>query len=156
MRSFLLACFLMVIVLPAYAQDTGKAERLELARKLNEVNPVSRQVETSIGRVGESWGLAEKEKFQREMMAKIDINKVEQISLDALADTFTKEELQAMLDYYSKPEAARITEKMPVYQGLVQPGITREIDKALMALRTGYEAQQGNVPPAEKMAPATP
>jgi hypothetical protein len=160
MRVFLAICILSLIAVPAFAQDATKAERVELAKKLNEVNPVAKQVESSIGRVGASWGLAEKEKFQREMMAKIDIKKVEQVSMDALVDTFTKEELQAMLDYYSKPEAASIMQKMPVYQGLVQPGISREIDKALMVLRTGYESQQkaapAPVPTTAESKPATP
>lgn len=160
MRVFLTICLLSLVAFPAWAQDAGRAERMELAKKLNEVNPVAEQVKQTIGRVGGNWGLSEKEKFQNEMMGKIDIKKVEQISMDALVDTFTKEELTAMLEYYSKPEAASIMSKMPVYQGLVQPGISREIDKALMALRTGYEAQQKANPasvttPAET-APATP
>lgn len=146
MRLFLTVCLLSLLALPAGAQDDDKAQRLEMAKKLNMVNPVSRQIEASVKRVGESWGLSEKEKFQREMMAKIDMASVEKASMEALADTFTLAELQVMIDYYSKPETAKIIEKMPVYQGLVQPGIAREIDRALMALRTGYEAQQKQAP----------
>ncbi len=146
MRLFLTVCLLSLLALPVWAQDADKAQRLEMAKKLSMVNPVSRQIESSIKRVGESWGLSEKEKFQREMMAKIDMASVEKASVEALADTFTAAELQVMIDYYSKPETAQIIEKMPVYQGLVQPGIAREIDRALMALRTGYEAQQKQTP----------
>ena len=147
MRLFLTVCLLSLLALPAWAQDADRAQRLEMAKKLNMVNPVSRQIESSIKRVGESWGLSEKEKFQREMMAKIDMASVEKVSMEALADTFTVAELQVMIDYYSNPATAKIIEKMPVYQGLVQPGIAREIDRALMALRTGYEAQQKQAPP---------
>ncbi len=147
MRLFLMACLLSVMAFPVWAQqDTGQAERMALAKKLNEVNPVSRQIESSITRVAEGWGLSEKEKFKSEMLAKVDMASIEKISVQSLADTFTKEELQVMVNYYSQPETAKIIEKMPIYQGLVQPGITREIDKALMALRTGYEAQQKQAP----------
>lgn len=135
--------------------DAGQQERLALAQKINQVNPVSRQIEASLLRVASEWRLSEKEKFQREMMAAMDIKAMEKSSAEALADTFTKEELVVMLDYYSKPEAAKITEKMPIYQGLVQPGISREIDRALMKLRTGYEAQFKNAP-ISTSAPATP
>ena len=146
MRLFLTVCLLSLLAVPAWAQDADRAQRLDLAKKLNMVNPVSRQIEASIMRVGESWGLSEKQKFQREMMAKIDMATVEKASMEALADTFTAAELQVMVDYYSKPETAKIIEKMPVYQGLVQPGIAHEIDRALMALRTGYEAQPKQAP----------
>lgn len=146
MRIILTLCLLVLIGAPAFAQDTGASERLALAEKVNAANPVTRQVEQSVLRIATEWGLAEKEKFKREMMAAIDLPAMEKASVQAMADTFTKEELQVMLEYYSHPEAARIMEKMPVYQGLVQPGISREIDKALMKLRTGYEAQQKDAP----------
>lgn len=141
MRLFLTFLILVVLNVPAMAQDAGKQERLDLAVKINEVNPVSRQIEASLLRVATEWNLSEKEKFKREMMAAMDLKVIEKSSAEALADTFTKEELTVMLDYYSKPEAAKITEKMTIYQGLIQPGIGREIDRALMKLRTGYEAE---------------
>ena len=148
--KILLTVFTLILVsAPAFAQDDGKSERMELAKKLNQVNPASKQIESSVLRVGESWGLAEKEKFRTEMMAKIDTAKIEQASIDALAGSFTKEELQVMINYYGTPEAAKIAEKMPLYQGLIQPVISQELDRALMALRTGYEAQ-------EKAAPTSP
>lgn len=152
MKIFLTAFILILVSVPAFAQDDGKAERVELAKKLNQVNPAAKQIEASVLRVGESWGLAEKEKFRNEMMAKIDTAKIDQASVDALAGSFTKEELQVMINYYSAPEAAKIAEKMPLYQGLIQPVISKELDRALMALRTGYEAQENATP----TAPAEP
>ncbi len=146
MRFVLMLCLLIFIGAPAFAQDTGASERLALAEKVNAANPIARQIEATVLRIGAEWGLAEKEKFRREMMASIDLSAIEKTSAQSMADTFTKEELQVMLDYYSHPETAKIMEKMPIYQGLMQPGIAREIDKALMKLRTGYEAQQKTAP----------
>lgn len=146
MRFILTFCLLVLIGTPAFAQDTGSSERLALAEKVNAANPVTRQLEASVLRIATEWGLAEKEKFRREMMATIDLPAMEKASAQAMADTFTKEELQVMLEYYNRPEASKIMEKMPIYQGLMQPGISREIDKALMKLRTGYEAQQKTAP----------
>ncbi len=153
MRFITMFCLLALMAMPAFAQDTGVNERLALAEKVNAANPVSRQIEAVILRTATEWGLAEKEKFKREMMAAMDVAAIEKASLQAMADTFTKEELEVMVDYYSRPAAVKITEKMPIYQGLIQPGISREIDKALMKLRTGYEAQQKTPP---ESAPATP
>lgn len=149
MRFVLTLCLLLLTSAPAFAQDTSASERLALAEKVNAANPVSRQIEATVLRIATEWGLAEKDKFRREMMASIDLPAIEKTSAQSMADTFTKEELQVMLDYYSHPETAKIMEKMPIYQGLMQPGIAREIDKTLMKLRTGYEAQQ-------KTEPATP
>ncbi|QQG37248.1 MAG: DUF2059 domain-containing protein [Micavibrio aeruginosavorus] len=152
-KAFLTAGFLLVIAAgSAFAQEGDYAERKALAEKLATVNPVARMMESAVLRVASEWGLSEKEKFQREMMDNLDIAGVEKTSVQAMADTFTKEELEVMLAYYSAPEARKIAEKMPVYQGLIQPAIAREMDRVLMKLRTGYEAQmKGAAPP-----PATP
>lgn len=142
MKILLTICILVLTSFAALAQNEGERERLELAAKLNQVNPVSRLIESSILRVGEQWNLSEREKFKREMAAEMDMTNIEKSAVQALADTFTKEELAVMVEYYSKPEAAKIAEKMPIYQRLIQPALTKEIDRALMKLRTGYEAQQ--------------
>lgn len=152
MRYVLTLLLLVFVSSPALAQNTGAQadaaaqERLALAEKINAVNPVVRQIEASLLRVAGEWQLSEKEKFKREMIASMDMQDIEKTAIKSLAETFTKEELVVMLEYYSKPEAAKIAEKMPVYQGLIQPGITREIDRALMKLRTGYEAEFKNAP----------
>lgn len=127
--------------IPEAAPVSDREIRKELARKLNEVNPVSLQVKTSVARIARDWGLAEKEKFEKELLAEINLPEIEKKSIESLAEVYTAAELQVMLDYYSKPEAASIAEKMPIYQGLVQPGISRELDRALMKLRTGYESR---------------
>jgi hypothetical protein len=151
MRLILTLLLLVVLSVPAFAQeeakqDASQQERLQLAEKINEVNPVARQIEASLLRVAAEWNLSEKEKFKREMIAAMDIKAIEKTSAKAMADTFTKEELNVLLEYYSHPETAKIVEKMPLFQGMIQPGISREIDRALMKLRTGYEAQFKNAP----------
>lgn len=151
MRLILTLLLLVVLSVPAFAQeevkqDASQQERLQLAEKINEVNPVARQIEASLLRVAAEWNLSEKEKFKREMVAAMDIKAIEKTSAKAMADTFTKEELNVLLEYYSHPETAKIVEKMPLFQGMIQPGISREIDRALMKLRTGYEAQFKNAP----------
>ena len=151
MRLILTLLLLVVLSVPAFAQeeakqDASQQERLQLAEKINEVNPVARQIEASLLRVAAEWNLSEKEKFKREMLAAMDIKAIEKTSAKAMADTFTKEELNVLLEYYSHPETAKIVEKMPLFQGMIQPGISREIDRALMKLRTGYEAQFKNAP----------
>lgn len=123
------------------AVDAVQTERLELAKKINEVLPPARQIEQSLNQVADQWGLQEKDKFRREMMAEIDVAGIEKKSADTMAELFTKDELELMLAYYSSPLQVKIAEKMPVYQGLIQPFLSKEVDRALMKLRTGYETQ---------------
>ena len=123
------------------AVDAVQAERIELAKKLNEALPPARQLEQSLTQIAKQWNLQDVEKFRKEMMAEIDVAGIEKKSADTLAELFTKDELELMLSFYSSPLQAKIAEKMPVYQGLIQPFISKEMDRALMKLRTGYEAQ---------------
>ena len=42
-----------------------------------------------------------------------------------------------MLGYFSSAEAHSISEKMPLYNGRMQPEIMKMLDVAMMAARTG-------------------
>lgn len=137
------------------AVDAVQAERMELARKINQVLPPARQLEQSLTQIAGQWGLQEKDKFRNEMMAEIDVAGIEKKAVDTMAELFTKDELELMLTYYSSPLQAKIAEKMPIYQGLIQPFISKEMDRALMKLRTGYEAKQ-RAEDANLPAPASP
>ena len=54
-----------------------------------------------------------------------------------MAEIYTLPELEAMVEYYSKPEAKSAAEKQEAYQDKVGPEITKMLDKALMEMRTG-------------------
>ncbi|MCB9975551.1 MAG: hypothetical protein H6856_07950 [Rhodospirillales bacterium] len=112
-------------------------KRLELAQKMHEIRPTRDQVESAIRRASESVPPAEREAFMAAMTTVLNYKAIERISVDAMAEVFTVEELESMVEYYSKPEAKSASAKIRDWIALVQPEINRIIDKAMMRVRTG-------------------
>jgi hypothetical protein len=54
-----------------------------------------------------------------------------------MAQTFTAEELQSMIDFYGSDMGRSISAKTPDYQELMQPIIVKMLDKAMLDLKTG-------------------
>lgn len=119
----------------AAAGDSGR--RQELAVQMNERRPASAQVDIAIRQIAEQLPESDRDGFITFMKNNLDYKAIENISIDAMAETFTVEELEAMVEYYSKPEALSASEKLPEYQKKVSPEITRMIDKVMMKARTG-------------------
>jgi hypothetical protein len=120
---------------PTKAPDWSK--RLELAKKMSIVQPASQQVEQAAEQLAQSISPPDRPAFKAKILAAIDDKRLEQVSVDAMARTFTVPELERMIAYFSAPEARSIAEKMQIYQQLVTPEIYRMMDAAEMAARTG-------------------
>lgn len=137
------AAVLLVMVLSvpvvAYAQedDPTYEKRLELARQMHEFRSTRDQVYSAIDQVAESQPEAEREAFRTAMRQALNYKAIEKISLDAMTEIYTVEELQAMIDYYSKPEAASARAKDKDYAAIVYPEIIRMLDKTMMQVKTG-------------------
>jgi hypothetical protein len=108
---------------------------------MHKLRPTAGQVEAAIDRIAET-NLPETERraFRDRMMTAIDIQKLDDISIKAMAEVFTVPELQKMIEYYSTPESRSAAQKMPIYQNMVQPEISKMLDAALLELRTGKPA----------------
>lgn len=131
-------------VKPAVPEQPKKAEdpevvkkKIELAKKMHEINPTSIQVNSAIEQAASVLPEADRKPFVAAMKSVLNYNAVERISADAMVEVFTVEELQSMVDYYSKPEAKTAVDKFPQWAQKVQPEIARMIDKAMMQVRTG-------------------
>jgi hypothetical protein len=138
---------------PAQTPPADLSQRLALARKINEITPIKGQIEAGVDHAAQRIPATKRETFKSRVMGAIDEQKLEESSINAMAQTFTLPELQRMYDYYSTPEAHAIAEKWPIYRQLVQPEIVRMMDKAMMEARTGGP---GDAPAAEPAAAATP
>ena len=117
----------------AYAAESKQ----ELAKEMNEYRPVQDQVEIAIDQIAQQFPDGDRAAFKSFMRNHLDFQAIEKISVDAMADTFTVEELKAMVEYYAKPEARSASEKLQGYQEKVSPEIIRMIDKVMMKARTG-------------------
>ncbi len=74
--------------------------------------------------------------FRMALMKFIDAQALEKTARDSYAELFTESELQVMVDYYKRPESRSIKEKLPLFQGRVQPAIVKMLDQGLMRLKT--------------------
>lgn len=118
-------------------KDASYDERMELAKKMHELRPVRAQVEEAINQYANTRPQNERESFKSAMRNVFNIKALEKISLDAYVDTFTVEELRAMVEYYSKPEAKSASLKFNNYAAILYPEIMRMLDRAAIRLRTG-------------------
>lgn len=117
--------------------ESTLARRIELAEKMHTYISTRDQVDNAIRRSAQAMPSPERENFISAMSSMLNYNAIERISVDAMAETFTVEELEVMVDYYSKPETAEISRKTRLWGEKVQPEITRMIDKAMMRVRMG-------------------
>ena len=124
--------------LPEPKQDEASIEkRLKLAQEMHKLRPTRPQVDNAILRASLAVPEGEREPFIAAMKTVLNYKAIERISVDAMVEVYTLEELQAMVDYYSKPEAQSAAQKVRDWAMLVQPEINRMIDKAMMRVRTG-------------------
>ena len=143
MRLYLvLFCALWVAIsVAAHAQDASdEAERAALAEKLGTIKPVREQVQSAVEQIVRTTPPDQQALFRARMLDSVDFNALEKVSADAMAEIFTAEELEAMIAYFGSEEGRSIIEKMPIYQELMRPAMVKELDKALMEVRTGKAA----------------
>jgi hypothetical protein len=122
------------------AQDPADLDkRIELAKQWHKLMPVSvhDQIDNAIDEVAKSQPENQREVFKANMRSVLNYEALEKISIDAMAEVYTAAELQAMVDYNSKPEARSAQEKYPAYASRVFPEITKMLDQAVMRVRTG-------------------
>ncbi len=118
-------------------EDPDYARKLELSQKMHEFRPVADQVNGAIDRYAETQVPSERETFKTAMRNVFNYKALEKISIDAYVETFSLPELEAMVEYYSKPEARSASEKFDQYAAIVYPEIVKMMDKAAMRVKTG-------------------
>lgn len=125
----------------AYAQDEADApvskERLELAEKMHEVWPIRVRMERALDSVAESFPEERRTEIRATMRRSIQWTVLEDESIKAMAEIFTEEELQAMIDFYGSDVGRAVSSKTGDYEAALRPAITKMIDKALLDMRLG-------------------
>ncbi len=113
------------------------AKKIDLAKKMHKIRPTRDQVDGAVSRAALSIPPQARQGFVNAMSSMLNYNAIERISVDAMIETYTLAELDAMVDYFSKPEAISASDKMRSWAMIVQPEIIRMIDKAMMRIKTG-------------------
>lgn len=145
-KTLAVLCTVMMLSSVALAQESatemGSLERrLELATKMHSFRSSRELVDNAITQVAnQSYAPGEREAFITAMHSILNYKVLEKIAIDAMAEIYTEKELEAMVEYYSKPEAISASDKTEEYYERVVPEITKIIDKAMMRVRTGANA----------------
>lgn len=140
-KIVLLAVF-FVFPLQSYAQekvsdDVAFERRLAIAEKIQNLRPAQERIESAIERYTSRIEPAKREVYRSALRNVFNYKALEKISIDAYAEIYTEEELEAMLEYYSKPAAKTAAEKSGEYTSRVYPEIIRMLDRAMMRVKTG-------------------
>lgn len=138
--------------------DPDYAKKLELAKQMQEIQPVRKQVDDVVQQASASLAPAARDRFLKMTQSAFDYDKLAKASIDAMTEIFTVAELQKMVDYYGSAEAKTTVPKIPLYQQKLQPMIFQMLDKAMIEQRTGSESPPPNMPPVSKVSdvPITP
>ncbi len=104
---------------------------------MHKIRPTQDQVYTAIDQIANQQPEAEREAFRNAMRQILNYKAIEKFSIDAMVDTYTVEELEAMVEFHAKPEAQSALAKEQDYADKVYPEIIRMLDQALMRVRTG-------------------
>ena len=133
--SCLVAILLLIPVLAV--ADSTLDRRIELARKIHDLQPVKAQVDSAIRAYVAVFPPSQHEKIEASLSSILNHEAIETVSLDAYVDTFTVEELEVMYNYYALPQYESISEKSEAYNSVVYSEIVRLLDRAMMRVRTG-------------------
>ncbi len=134
---------LVLFVSPVVADDTGADHvhepaqavdpvKLDLATKLNDAWGVKDQANAMINLIAREVPEAQRESFRKYMSTVINLDEVDRISIGAAVEVFTVEELEAMLEYYSKDVVKGAEKKRAQYNRIIGPKIKTMIDKGMI------------------------
>lgn len=113
------------------------AKKVALAKKMHQIRSTRDQVDAAVRSAASRLQQHERQTFIVAMQSRLNYNAIERISIDAMVETYTLKELDAMVEYFSKPEAVSASSKVQSWAKQVQPHIISMIDRALMSLKTG-------------------
>ncbi len=147
MNKFALTLYFVVILLMSasvMAQDNtadqNYQQKVSLAQKMHQIRPMNVQIEDAVKRLSLRYPEEKRALFVSKMVQTFDSKALTELSVNAMAETFTVAELEKMIDFHGSAEGKAITEKTPVYQSIVTPELVKKIDKALMEVRMGKTA----------------
>ena len=136
----LIAIIALLLPVSAQAQEDDFAQRLALAERMLEIRPAEKQVERAVDSYIRNYMFnasdEDQEIFRTAMKRLMNPKALEKVAVDAYAETFTLEELEAMVEYYSKPEAQSASDKQNLLNAKIAPEIALMMDRALIRLRS--------------------
>ena len=139
MKFLYLFLTVLLIGIPTYvsAQEGEAEQRLDLAREYHEYRPVKPQINRAIENVAKGLPEVNRQEFTLAMQRLLNYPAIESLSVEIMADVYTREELGVMVAYYKQPIAQAAADKAVEYQNKLGPEIVKILDRAMMEIRTG-------------------
>lgn len=116
-------------------------QRQKLATELHGVWKLQEKVAEFITQISASAPPSQRQQLETYLRQALDPVKIENISITSAAETFTIEEMQAMLSYYTSPEGISAESKREAYEAKVFPEIQKLMDKAIADSAGGLAVQ---------------
>lgn len=134
----------LTLSVPAMAQQTPApdAARVALAEQMHDIWPIRPRVEAALNVIAETLPEENQLAFKAQMRRSIQFDLLEQESVNAMAATFTEDELKKMIEFYGSAEGRSISAKTEDYEIALQPVLARMMDKALLDTRLGQTPAQ--------------
>ncbi len=73
----------------------------------------------------------ESKEITQAMMDELRYDDLRTAIVDAMANTFTVEEIEALTQFYSTPEGRSVMEKMSTYMAQLQPVMMKEVQRSM-------------------------
>lgn len=131
------------IAMPAPEQGANvMAEKMELAQQYSKLVPVGADIKKTIEQLALQVPVAQRTQFKSILDRTIKADRLKSTSEMALVEIFTKDELAALIAFYKTPEGQSIKDKMPEYQGRLQPVLETMIKDSVSSLENQMSGAQ--------------
>jgi len=122
-------------------EDT-KADRRQAVKEYLQVQPVEKMIRDVVEKTTARMP-GKKKEMTRAMMDEIRYDTLRTAMIDAMAATFTVEEIEALTKFYSTPEGRSVMEKMSTYMAKLQPVMMKEVRRSMkQVMQTSQERKQ--------------
>lgn len=111
--------------------DASFDKKLEASKRYLSVMPVSALWADVTEKMQANLPAGQREMFAS-VMAEVDLSRLENIMLNAMARHFTLEEINALADFYASPVGKSAMEKFGSYMADVNPAIQMELQSAIV------------------------
>jgi hypothetical protein len=127
----LFACVIVALALPpSFAQD-GQESKLDAAQAYWDVTGFSEMMDNTIIELAKNYPAENREAFVVVMRKTVDYERIAKIGVDAVAEVFSLEEIEALTVFYDSELGQSVLKKMPKFLGRVQPAVQAEILRSI-------------------------
>jgi hypothetical protein len=127
--AMLVAALLAGATAQAQAQDSPSNRQAAAERYLKLV-PVLPLIETTVAALAQKVPVRHRSEWVGQMRALIDKRTIAAAVRDALVQTYTTDEIEAMVDFYSSRHGASILAKAPSYMALIEPALMEALRRS--------------------------